>query len=140
MRRALAVTVGLGAAGAAVGAVLGAISLWIATSLLGVGPKYSDVELLTAGAEAGALTGTILAPLSAWALMRYVPLWRAIIEPGIATLLGSIAGSIVHAMLGGGEGLALSIIGAPIGFLVAALRLRARHDARHQAVDALSRG
>lgn len=122
MRRILIVTLGLMATGSAIGAVVGALSLWVATALLGVGPHGSNGALLLAGAEAGALTGAVLAPISAWSLMRYVPLWRAIGEPALGTILGSIAGSAAAAPLHGG--LAWSILGALIGFVVAAVRLR----------------
>jgi len=119
---------GLMATGSAIGAVLGAVSLWVATAILGVGPNVGSAELLVAGAKAGALTGTVLAPISALALMRHVPLWRAIGEPALGTALGSIAGSAIASLIGGG--LAWSILGAPIGFLIAAVRLRMAYGAR----------
>ena len=128
MRRIIIVVVGLMATGSVIGAVLGAVSLWVATAILGVGPNVGSAELLAAGAQAGALTGMVLAPISAWALMRHVPLWRAIGEPALGTALGSIAGSAIASVIGGG--LAWSLLGAPIGFLVAAVRLRMAYGAR----------
>lgn len=131
MRRILTITLGLLATGSAVGAVLGALSLWVATAALGVGPINSNAELLVAGAQAGALTGAALAPVSAWALMRHAPLWRAVIEPAIATALGSLGGSTAAALLGGG--LAWSILGAPIGFFAAAVHLKLRYSSERSA-------
>ncbi|MEX2153633.1 MAG: hypothetical protein WD825_09865 [Gemmatimonadaceae bacterium] len=138
MRRILIVTLGLMATGSVIGAVLGALSLWIATAILGVGPELgSDAELLVAGAKAGALTGSVLAPISAWSLMRVVPLWRAIGDPALGTALGAILGSFAAAMLNGG--LAWSILGALIGFLVAAVRLRIVYGARSKQKPVVTR-
>jgi hypothetical protein len=128
MRRVLIVILGLAATGSVVGAVLGALSLWVATAIFGVGPSLGTAELLAAGARAGALTGALLAPISAWSLMRFVPLWRAIGEPALGTALGAIAGALAASLMGGG--LAWTILGAPIGFLVAAVRLRIAYGAR----------
>jgi hypothetical protein len=137
VRRILIVTLVLVATGSSIGAVLGALSLWIATAILGVGPRLgSGAELLAAGAKAGALTGAVLAPISAWTLMRFAPLWRAIGEPALGTALGAIAGAMAASLMGGG--LAWSIIGAPIGFLLAAVRLRISYGSkrtRHEAVS-----
>jgi hypothetical protein len=60
--------------------------------------------------------------------MRVVPLWRAIGDPALGTALGAILGSFAAALLNGG--LAWSIFGALIGFLVAAVRLRIAYGAR----------
>ena len=121
------------ATGSVIGAVIGALSLWFATAVLGVGPSGSNGALLLAGAEAGALTGAVLAPVSAWSLTRYVPLWRAIGEPGLGAILCSMAGSAAASVLHGG--LAWSILGALIGFVVAAVRLRIV-QARQKALPA----
>lgn len=128
MRRILVVTAGLVATGAALGAVLGALSLWVATALVGVGPGGAAAELIVDGAKAGSLTGPILAPLTAWSVMRRVPLWRAIGEPAIGTVLGSFAGSVAASLLN--AGLAWSILSALLGFIVAVLRLGVAYDAQ----------
>jgi hypothetical protein len=128
VRRKLIVTLGLMGTGSAFGAVLGAVSLWIVTAIFGLGPNLaSEAALLREGAKAGALTGAILAPISAWSLMRFVPLWRAIAEPALGTALGALAGAVAASVLNGG--LAWSILGAPVGFLVAAMRLRMTYGA-----------
>jgi hypothetical protein len=128
VRRILTVTLGLVATGSAIGAVLGALSLWMATAILGVGPNFSNAELLEAGAKAGSLTGAILAPISAWSLMRFVPLWRAIGQPALGTTLGALAGAMAASVLS--SGLAWPILGGLTGFLVAAVRLRIAYGAR----------
>jgi hypothetical protein len=129
MRRILIVLLGLMATGSVIGATLGALALWVAAAILGIMPnRPSDAELLVAGAEAGALTGAILAPISAWSLMRFVPLWRAIGEPALGTTLGAMAGALAATAMNGG--LAWPILGALIGFLVAAVRLRISYGAK----------
>ena len=124
-------TLGLVATGAALGAALGAISLLVATALLHVGPAFGVPQLLDAGAKAGALTGSLLAPASAWTLMRRVPLGRAIGATFAGGLLGSIGGSLAAAGISGG--LVWSILGAPVGFLLAIAYLRSAGSAR--AID-----
>lgn len=111
------------ATGAVVGGLLGAAALAIATmSGLLYFARTIDAEILLAGAKAGALAGVVLAPVAAWTLMRSVPLWRAIGEPGIGTALGSVLGTVVGRYTD--FGLSASILGGLIGFLVAAVRLR----------------
>jgi hypothetical protein len=139
VRRILIVTLGLVATGSVIGAMLGALSLWVATTILGAVPNAgSGVELLSAGAKAGALTGAILAPISAWSLMRFVPLWRAIGEPALGTTFGATAGSLAASVMGGG--LAWSILGGLIGFLVAAVRLRIAYGARSTPKESVAAG
>jgi hypothetical protein len=122
LRRKLAVFLGLVATSSAVGAIVGALSLWVATAIFGVGPQFGDAVLLDAGAKAGALTGIVLAPISAWSLLRKVPLWRTIGESALGALLGSLVGSALAMTFSGG--LAWSILGGPVGFALAVIRLR----------------
>ena len=116
------VTLALIATGSTIGAVLGALSLLTATAVFGVGPQYPVFDLLAAGTQAGGLAGAILAPTSAWVLLKRVPLWKSIAEPALGTLLGSIASTIMASMIDGG--LAWSILGGLAGFLIAVGRLR----------------
>jgi hypothetical protein len=137
MYRVLTVTLGLVATGAVLGALIGATSLWVATGVLGVGPALSWTDLLEAGSKAGALTGMTLAPISAWALMRRVPLGRAIGSTAVGALLGSLGGSIIASILD--AGLAWSILGAPIGFLLAVAVLRTSAARRRPTEETLAR-
>jgi hypothetical protein len=123
VRRILIVTVGLMATGALVGAILGALSLWLATAIrAGVVNVSYPSEILGAGALAGALMGSVLAPITAWSLMRFVPLWRAIGESALATVTGAIVGTLAGPAIG--QGLVSSIVGGLLGFLLAAVHLR----------------
>jgi len=122
MRRVAIITLGLALTGAVVGGVLGALSLWLATAIRGMTLSLNSTRVLLAGGEAGALMGTVLAPVAAWSLMRSVPLWRAIAEPAFGTVLGAVAGTILGPLWR--PGLAWSIVGGLIGFLIAAVHLR----------------
>lgn len=117
--RVIAVTGGLVLTGAVVGAFCGALALSIVLML------YGDAHLVwnsLLGAAFGAPTGAILAPLFTWGLLRHVPLGRAISHSAIGAVLGGV--------LGFGLGLLVlqlwygPLVGAILGFLTAAIRLR----------------
>jgi hypothetical protein len=97
------------------------LSLWLATAIRGMTLSPNTAHVLLAGGEAGAVMGTVLAPVAAWSLMRSVPLWRAIAEPALGTVLGALAGALLGPLWR--PGLAWSIVGVLIGFLVAAVHL-----------------
>ena len=122
MRRVAIITLGLALTGAVVGAVLGALSLWLATAIRGMTLSLNSAHILLEGAQAGALMGTVLAPVAAWSLMRSVPLWRAFAEPALGTVVGALAGTLLGPLWR--PGLAWSIVGGLIGFLIAAVHLR----------------
>ena len=117
--RIAAVTVSLAAIGAAVGALLGTIVLTVWALVL----LPRDVPGMAAvGASTGAMLGTVLAPITALGLLRRVPLGRALAQTAIGTAVGALAGLVIGGMtltsLSGG------LIGAFVGFLAAAIRLR----------------
>jgi hypothetical protein len=114
--RILLVTAALSAVGAVVGAITSvvAMTLWLLTHGLGTPPIFSFETGIAAMIGAG--LGAVLAPLEAWLLLRRVPLWRAITETAIGTIIGAVAFSFLTA--------SSLIAGAVVGFTVAALRLR----------------
>jgi uncharacterized membrane protein len=123
VRRILIVILGLAITGAVVGSVLGILSLWAASAILNGLPNAGAIpDIASNGAKAGALVGAVLVPISAWSLMRFAPLWRAIAEPALGTTLGAVIGSLAAAYMK--VGLKWSIIGALAGFLLAAVHLR----------------
>ena len=128
MRRIAIITLGLALTGAVVGGVLGASSLWLATAIRGMTLRLNSAHVLLAGGEAGALMGTVLAPVAAFSLMRSVPLWRAIAEPALGTVLGALAGALLGPLWR--PGLAWSIVGGLVGFFIAAVHLRIVFGAR----------
>ncbi|MET0398628.1 MAG: hypothetical protein ABW277_17700 [Longimicrobiaceae bacterium] len=111
--RIAAVTAGLVATGAAVGAVLGVL---VTVTLLGsagggLALLLNIDSVLFIGAY-GAAMGAVLGPLAAWLLMRHVPLWKAIGGTALGTLAGSLLG-----LVGDGE---MGFAGAFLGFGAAA--------------------
>jgi hypothetical protein len=120
VRRIVAVTAGLAAAGALVGGVLG--GLLVSLLMLFEGPARWEAIGFLAGAGFGAEVGFVLAPIAAWTLMRRVPLWRAIGETAIGTTVGAGIGLMLQPSF---RVIMLSpIVLGVVGFAAAALRLR----------------
>ena len=67
------------------------------------------------GGGVGAVIGAVLAPVMAWIFLRRVPLWRAIAEPALGTLLGIL---VAAATVPWG-----TVLFPLIGFLAGAIRL-----------------
>jgi hypothetical protein len=134
VRRVLAVTAGLAAAGFVVGAVLGGIVVGAALVMSGLAPWESDVALSWAGAAAmGGLLGMLLGPIAAWLLMRHVPIGRALGETALGTAIGSLLGLLLASSIG------LFIPIPPltlalVGFAAAAVRLRVTHRKKDAVV------
>jgi|GEM_PF-1387627 len=118
LKRIAAVTAGLAVAGALVGAVCGAVLLLAFILVEGPGgdPLHEFVGLVAWGAMVGAALGAVLGPLSAWLLMRHVPIGLAIGGTALGTLAGAVIGLFVNE-LGGALAFGLG------GFAVAALAL-----------------
>jgi uncharacterized membrane protein YfcA len=97
IRRILAVTAGLAAAGALTGAACGVLAL---TPLLVTHLLHPDLDRLFAtvaffaprAAAVGAAFGVVAGPLLAWSLLRHVPLWRVILWAAAGTVVGSFYG------------------------------------------------
>ena len=125
MRRILAVTAGLAAAGAVVGGVLGALLVSLLMLTDRVAPWSWAAFVI--GAGFGAEVGFVLAPIAAWTLMRRVPLWRAITDTALGTTIGAGAGLFLQPRF---DFVILSpVILGIVGFTAAALRLRLSYRA-----------
>jgi hypothetical protein len=132
-RRMVAVTLAVAAAGAVIGAVLAVLSVAGVLLALGGAQRFRVLAPFIFVAGFGGALGFILAPLAAWTLMRYVPLWRALVETALGTAFGLAIGSLVGPMRGGDEFWAL-LLGLA-GFGAAALRLRVKYrDAERAAL------
>jgi hypothetical protein len=131
IRRVAVVTVGLALTGAAVGAMLSPLLLLAMGLAYGRPVLDADLSFLRFPAAFGAVAGAILAPVASWTLMRHVPIWRAIVE----TLLGTILGASIGMFLWPVQQLALlwPIIFGILGFTVAAARLRWSRGAKPPA-------
>jgi hypothetical protein len=113
--RVALVALGLIPAGAAAGALAGALGamIWV-TASQGLGAAPIPLLLGVAGIVGGIL-GAVILPIAGFTLLRYVPLGRALAETIVATALG---GAIGVQLLG-----AWWLAGPLAGFGVAATRL-----------------
>ena len=124
--RVAAVTLSIATIGAIIGGALGAALLAVWGLRLGV--RGTDF-LASAGfgASVGAGLGAVLAPLTAFAFLRRVPLGRALAQ----TSLGTTAGAAIGLLVGSVSASSMSIMslpaglaGALVGFVASAIRLR----------------
>jgi len=114
-RRILAVTAGLAATGAVVGAVIGAATLFTYMVLSeGIGAFRMSPMVLAFGGGVGGVIGLVFAPVASWTLLRRVPLGRAIVTAAIGTVLGAFAGGVAIG----------PVLGAVAGFFVGVSYLR----------------
>lgn len=131
-KRVLAVTAGLAVTGAIVGGVLGALLVLAFAVTKGEAP--ADPELYLFAATLGGLVGCVLGPISAWLLMRRIPLWQAI----GGTALGTAAG-FAYSVLAQQDVFTWPIVG--FGASALAMNLHARwRDKRLAAPRATSAG
>lgn len=102
----------LGAIGGAVAAIpLTYLGKWIAGA-----PDPATVANYLWNMGAFAVMGGLFSPTLTWSAMRRVPLWRAVVEPAIGGVVGSILGFL------SGSGAAFLLLAAS-GIGVAAWRL-----------------
>lgn len=124
------VTASLSATGGIVGALCAASAVTIiAIAAQGVGAfTHGAIGIVGMSAAAGAVAGTIAAPLLAWGLLRRVPLGRAILATAVGTVVGAVAGEWLRPFNPYVRTLPGVITGAFVGFLFAgvALHLLAR--------------
>lgn len=132
--RAMAVTAGLSATGAMLGAAAGATALGIVLALSDGVHALRELSILAIPGVLGGALGAVCAPLAGWLLLRHIPLGRAFRGLTIGTILGGVAGWFLLPNLGGHTDAlaAVDLIGRPIfgatlGFLSAALLMRFRH-------------
>ena len=126
MRRRLYITALLSASGAGVGAVLAPVLSFLATVVANATLPVGHVEYFYSAAEF-AVVGALGTPALAWLLLRRVPLWRAIAEPALGCVLGTLialaAIPLVH------PALILQPLCILAGIIAAAVRLRRAHGA-----------
>jgi hypothetical protein len=134
LARILAVTAGLCATGAVVGAVCGAAA-GAAILLARDGPRGlltpGTGNVLAVSAAVGAAVGTVAGPALAWALLRHVPLGRAVAGTTLGTVAGAAAGEWLGPFNPYSRGAPGVIVGALLGFLAAGVALRV-HAARER--------
>ena len=122
VRRVLTVTGGLVVTGAVAGGIAGGLAAVIAIALAErTWSTFTEPFYFVMGAEFGAPLGAIILPIAGWALMRHVPLGRAIV--------GTIAGALVGGLLGWFLPIGVfepfrAMAGGLVGFTAAVLLLR----------------
>jgi hypothetical protein len=122
--RIFALTGGLMATGAIMGAVCAMIALAVVFVSRGATPDLFSLEMRV-GAAVGAGIGAVGAPLVAFVLLRQAPLGRALLETALGAILGGIAGAFIPVVN--------PVYGAIAGFLLAALFLRVRTGRRSKS-------
>ena len=129
--RIIQVTIGLSVLGLVVGGILGGGLI----ALLGfrMGDFRISAEELYYGMLFGGATGAALAPLAAWTLMRRVPIWRAITETAVGTVVGTTIGLVLQP-LQDTAWLSPPVLGIA-GFALAAIRLRLTRRSRRVGID-----
>ncbi len=118
--KVLIVTAGLVVTGAVVGAICGMVGLATSLAVQGESPAAQDLAIYAFAGVIGAFVGSIIAPLLAWGLLRYVPIGRAVAQCALGTTLGGM----VAFTLEPNASLFVPVLGALFGFVAAAVRLR----------------
>lgn len=104
---------------AVIGGVSGGVAGTILTYLGNVISGYSvspTLGIYTWNAGIIGALGATLGPPLAWSMLRAVPLWRALVEPAAAALVGSVLAMIFSP--------SLFVAAVPLAAFAAALRLR----------------
>ena len=125
--RAAAITLGIALVGAIIGGVMGAVLFAAWEGLIWV-RSYDVVDrgmVIVQGAAAGATLGAVLAPLTSWVFLRRVALGKALLHTTAGTTIGAAVGLLVdRAGLTPKSFVPAILLGAVVGFLAAAIRLR----------------
>ena len=119
--RVIAVTLSIALVGAVIGGVVGLIVFLVWGFPLLAGSRTLPVD----GAAYGAMLGSVLAPITAWTFLRRVPIGKALMHATIGTTIGTVLGLILDRT--GVTSIAFfpaGLVGALVGFLAAAIRLR----------------
>ncbi len=120
--RAVSITLAIALVGAIIGGAMGGLLFTVWRSLHWLSTWNGVIAI---GAAAGAALGAVLAPLTSWVFLRRVPLGKALLQTTVGTTVGAAIGLALDS---GGLtqrlGFPASLLGAIVGFLAAATRLR----------------
>jgi len=125
--RAVSITLAIALVGAIIGGAVGGLlfAAWRSLHWISIGFGERSARVIAVGAAGGAALGAILAPLTSWVFLRRVALGKALLQTTVGTTVGAAVGLAVDSM-----GLTYkfiipaSLVGAIVGFLAAATRLR----------------
>lgn|SRR5512146_931255 len=115
------ITVGLTLGGALAGAGIGLVLTVLGKIVAGAPPATAANYLWNA--TAFGVMGAVVAPLVTWSALRAVPLWRTIVEPLVASVIGAGVGVLL------GSGVAFLVL-TPAAGAAAVARLHFAHRAR----------
>ena len=121
------ITAALSVGGGVVGAFCAATAVAVIAAIEGdAGSLSSAATLRLTGfaAGAGALTGAVGAPALAWALLRRVPLGRAVQVTAVGTVIGAVVGEVLNPLNPYARMIPGVIGGALLGFVGAGVGLR----------------
>jgi hypothetical protein len=128
VRRLLLVALGLSGAGAVVGGVCATIAVAL---ILGIRPPHDSVlrfdalPFLFGVAQFGAVVGAVAAPVLGFAVLRKVPLGRAVVVTALGTLIGAVIGEFLGPLNPYDADLTPGVVrGTLAGFVAAGLYLR----------------
>ena len=121
--RIAAVTGGMLLVGALAGAVAAALALLVAIALTHPPFHLAVWGVLALAGMIGAVYGGVLLPVTAWILLRRVPIGLALLGLVLGTVIGGVLGWVSHL----GRDLSTGgVYGAMLGFALAAILLRLR--------------
>ena len=136
--RVATITLSIALIGAIIGGVMGT-----ALGALMTFPNFVT-DVLGVEAASGAAIGAVLAPIAAWAFLRRVSLGKALAQTTIGTTAGAAVGLLLDKASWTLEyrQVSLALVGALIGFLAAAIRLRffTRTPAAQQGTESTGPG
>jgi predicted Na+-dependent transporter len=117
--------VGLVIAGAVAGAVIGVVVTYLGKIVSGAPP--ATLANYVINARVFAVVGAVFTPVVVWSGLQRVPLWRTVLEP----LAAGIVGAAIGVALGSGI---LFLVLIPVGIGGAATRLALSHRERSFAL------
>jgi hypothetical protein len=126
MQARIYVTALLSALGAAIGAITAPVLSFLTTVVAQATLRTGRVEYFYGPAEF-AIVGAIGIPVLAWLLMRRVPLWRAILEPAVGGVVGTLIALAAIPILHPYPSLLVQPLCVLAGIVGAAVRLRRTH-------------
>ncbi len=125
--RAVSVTLAIALVGAIIGGGVGGLlfAAWRSLHWIAVWDGEGSARVIAVGAAGGAALGAVLAPLTSWVFLRRVALGKALLQTTIGTTVGAAIGLALDSV-GFTQKVAVpaSLVGAIVGFLAAATRLR----------------
>jgi hypothetical protein len=124
LQRKVFVTIGLAGIGAAVGTIAGVAFAGIAFATSSHRSAELAAEVFKLGTQSGAFCGAVLGPLTAFTILRRVPLGRFLWHGALGASLGAIAGIVAQRLDSApGHSLALILAMSVGGFGLAATHL-----------------